>query len=86
MPAATTRSGKTVTATRAILLSAARAGLTGVPPGAFWDLVASSIQSWWHQLVWFRQSMTAIGHNGAQQPAARGTSAITSTWGRTTAV
>src|SRR6476660_9035395 len=69
MPATTTRMGNTVTAMRAILLSASSAGLTGVP-SEFWGLVASSIQSWWHRLVWFRQLMTVNGNNGGTIPAA----------------
>src|SRR6476620_669851 len=50
-PAATTRSGKTVTAMRAIFASAARAGLTGASASVrdSGDLVASSIQAWCHR-------------------------------------
>ena len=43
IPAATTRSGKTVTAIRAILASAANAGFRGPSSGRDGDLVASSI-------------------------------------------
>lgn len=74
MPATTTRMGNTVTAMRAILLSASSAGLTGVPSGELWGLVASSIQSWWHCPIGFRQLMTGAGNRkspGAVGPAPR---------------
>src|SRR6476620_685684 len=77
-PAATTRSGKTVTAMRAIFASAARAGLTGASASVrdSGDLVASSIQAWCHQCLrcghFMTKGRTSMSDLWLQAPASGG--------------